>query len=155
MLPQYHIILGAVFSIMLFLIFPQGVGLIGAIIFFLSSFLIDIDHYTGYVIKKKDWSLKNAISWHMKMRQKLLSLPRKQRNKVYGMLCHLHSIELLLVLLSASIFISQYLLFVALGFAFHMLTDILYQPTYWDRFDKISLIFDYFKYKKLKNLEDI
>ncbi|MFH1503334.1 MAG: hypothetical protein ABIE36_01610 [Candidatus Diapherotrites archaeon] len=151
MLPKYHIVLGFIFSIVLFLIFPS-INLIGAGIIFLSSFLIDFDHYVYYIFKKRDLNLKRAYIWFIKKQEKLYSLSRKKRNKVPGEFFFLHGIESLLVLFILGIYLSSYIFYILIGFALHLFSDIIYQRTIHDRLDKISLIYDWFKYKKLRCL---
>lgn len=148
---KHHIILGGLFSLILFLVFP-AIGLIEFSLIFLSSFLIDVDHYTYYVYKKKDLSLKKAYKWFMKMEKKLLSLPRNQRNKISSNLVFLHGIEMLILLFLLG-FVSKYFFFIFIGFSFHLLLDMVKETSYHDRIDKFSLIYDYFKFKKLKKLE--
>jgi len=145
MLPPKHFILGLLFAIFLYFIFPQ-IGLIEFTIIFLSSFLIDIDHYLYYVYKKKDFSLKNSYQWFMKRREKFLSLPWKQRNNFNINLSILHGIEVLVILFLLS-FIHKYFLFVFVGFAFHLLLDSIDQTTYWDRISKVSLVWDYLRFR--------
>ena len=58
MLPKTHILLGLIFSLLIY--FSLELTIIQASLVFLSSFLIDFDHYLWYVFKKKDFSLKNA-----------------------------------------------------------------------------------------------
>ncbi|MFQ5531781.1 MAG: hypothetical protein ACE5ES_04160, partial [Candidatus Nanoarchaeia archaeon] len=65
MLPKTHIILGFIFSVLIFFLFPQ-MGLIGASLIFFSSFLIDFDHYLYYLFKKKDPNPRNSVKWFMK-----------------------------------------------------------------------------------------
>ena len=70
MLPKYHIIYGFILSLILFLIFPT-LGLIGAGIIFLSSFLIDVDHYIYYVLKENKFSPRKAIHHFLEKRKRL------------------------------------------------------------------------------------
>src|SRR3989344_2064766 len=93
MLPKYHALLGFIFSAIVFLIFPQ-IKLIGALIIFLSSFLIDVDHYLYYIIIKKDFSLKNAYNYHLDIRN----------NNKKGKIRLFHTAEFLIVLLILSFF---------------------------------------------------
>lgn len=151
MLPKYHILLGFILSLLLFLIFPS-INWIGAVIIFLSSFLIDVDHYIHYVFKKRDLNLGKAYNWYIFRQKKLLSLSRNQRNKIPGHFLFLHGIEPLLILLLLGIFLSKYFLYILIGFAFHLLLDVLYQIKFHDRVDRISIIYDFFKFKKLKFL---
>ena len=148
MYPKQHLIFGIIFSAVLFFLFPQ-IGLTGFLIIFLSSFLIDVDHYLYYVYKKKDLSLKHAYNWFIKKKKRFLALPRKQRNKIYIGFYFLHGIEILIVLFLFSFF-SKYFLFIFTGFAFHLLLDAVDQTIYWDRVDKFSLVYDFIKFKKLK-----
>lgn len=148
MYPKQHIILGAIFSGILFFLFPQ-IGLIGFSLIFLSSILIDVDHYLYYVYKKKDWNLKKAHKWFLDHEEKFHYLSRKKRGSFYGGLCFLHGIEILLILLLLSI-ISKYFFFIFIGLAFHLLLDIVDQTKCHDRIDKLSIIHDFLKFKKLK-----
>ncbi|MDP2673070.1 MAG: hypothetical protein Q8O84_04625, partial [Nanoarchaeota archaeon] len=59
MLPKYHVLFGFLFSLILFLIFPF-IGLSGFLIIFISSVLIDIDHYLFYVFKNRIFSINKA-----------------------------------------------------------------------------------------------
>lgn len=152
MIPKYHILLGFVFSIVLFLIFP-GIGLIGTSIIFLSSFLIDTDHYIYYALKEKDISPIKSIKYFFAKRKKLINMNAKKRNEFYSGFCFLHGIEILILLLIAGIFVSRYFLFILLGFAFHIFLDISEEIYRGIRIDKISVIYDWFKFKRLKFLE--
>jgi len=147
MLPKSHIILGAIFSLILVHFF--NFSLIAGGIIFLSSVLIDVDHYLYYVYKKKDWSLRRAYGFFIENERKLLSCPRQKRNKIAVPLCPFHGIEFVLILLFLGIFLWKYLFFVTFGFFFHLFIDIIYQTTYWDRLDRISIAYDWIKYKKL------
>ena len=152
MYPLQHLKFGAIFSLLILFLFPQ-IGLTGFLIIFLSSVLIDVDHYLYYVYKKKDLSLKNAYKWCIKKRKKFLSLPRKQRNKFYTGFYFLHGIEILIVLFFLA-FLSDYFLFVFIGVLFHLFLDFIDQIVHKNRIDKLSLIYDFFKFKKLKCIEN-
>lgn len=146
---SHHIILGIIFSVILFLVIPQ-VGLIEAGLIFFASFLIDFDHYLYYGIKNKDWNLKRAYKRSMKTSKKYRSFSREKRNKLYCGYYFLHGMETLLVLFFLSYLVSVYFFFIFVGVTFHLLTDILTGLMITDRNDKISAIYDYYKYKKLK-----
>ena len=72
MIPKHHIIIGALATIIIYLTLP--ITNLQAIIIFLSSFLIDIDHYLIYVLTKKDLSQKNARRFFHKGRTAWLKL---------------------------------------------------------------------------------
>ena len=149
MLPKSHILLGFIFSLILFIIFPK-IGIIGFVIIFFSSFLIDVDHYIYYVFKKRDLSLKNAYSWFIQKRKKYLALSRKKRNEVYLKIHFLHGIEPLLILFVLGFYVSEYFFYILIGFAFHLFLDITHQRKFHDRLDRISLIYDFIKFRKLR-----
>ncbi|MEK6833311.1 MAG: hypothetical protein AABY32_04640 [Nanoarchaeota archaeon] len=152
MLPKYHIVLGFILSLVFFLIFPN-IKLIEAGIIFLSSFLIDADHYIYYILNKKSINPINAINYFLIKRKKLGKMSIKKSNEFYSGFYFLHGIEILIILLIAGIFLSKYFLLIFMGFAFHLFLDLLEEIYKGIRLDKISVIYDWFKYKKLKFLE--
>ena len=156
MLPLKHLFLAVIFSLVLYLIFPIiPLKYIGIII--LSAVLIDIDHYLYYVFKKRDFSLssfKNAYRWFRETERKTLLLPRKEREKVYGGFCFLHGVETLGVLLILGLTIAKTFFFIFIGFAFHLLTDIVHGTVYRDRIDRVSAVYDFFKFKNLRLINE-
>jgi hypothetical protein len=152
MLPKYHIFLGFILSLILYLIFPS-ITLIGAGIIFLSSFLIDVDHYIYYAVKKGNINPLKSVKYFMTKRKKLIGMNIENRKKVYSCFCFLHGIEILIILFVAGIFVSKYFLLIFIGFAFHLFLDLFEEIHKNLRLDKISVIYDWFKFKKLKFLE--
>ena len=148
MLPKTHFILGLFFSAIIFYFFPQ-IGLFGAGIIFLSSLLIDFDHYLFYVILKKDTSLKRAYKWHLIKRQEMRKLSRSKRNKYKDDVLILHGMEPLILLYFLSFLWSPFI-FILIGFSFHIILDIFDEIRFNDRIDKVSVIWDVIKYKELK-----
>ena len=123
MLPKYHILLGFIFSAILFLIFPS-INIISAGVIFLSSFLIDVDHYIYYVFKKKDFSLKRAYKWFVEKNNRLSRLgPRKKRKYKFPIL-FFHNFELIIFLILFSL-LNIIFLYILIGFLFHLLLDYL------------------------------
>jgi hypothetical protein len=153
MLPKQHLFFGVIFASILFFIFPQ-IGLIEFFIIVASTVLIDIDHYTYYVYKKKDLDLKRAYNWFFKDSEKYSSLSREQKDKYYTGFCFLHGFEILIVLFLLGRSISAYFYYVLIGFAFHMVLDVIAQIKIGKRIDKLSIIYDFLKFKKLKLLQD-
>ena len=152
MLPKWHIFLGTIFATALFLIFPK-IDLIGFLLIIASTVLIDIDHYVYYVFKKRDLSLKNAYNWFIQKRKKYLALSRKKRNEIYTEAHFLHGIESLLILFVLGVYVSKYFYFLLIGIAFHLFLDIIYQRKFHDRLDRISIIYDFIKFKKINKLK--
>jgi len=153
MYPSRHLIFGTLFGVVIFLIFPS-IKLFGFMTIILSSVLIDVDHYLLYVKKKKDLSLRNSYKWFIENEKKVLNLIKSQRSEIYVGLCLFHGIEILLILIFLGIFISETFLFIFIGFSFHLILDFVDETTYHNRIDKFSLIYDFFKFKKLKYVED-
>src|SRR3989339_499370 len=117
---------------------------------------IDIEHYFYYVHKKNDWGLKNSYNWFVEHGKKLKRLDLKERKKIYTGFYFLHGIEVLFILFLLGDFLHPYFLFVLFGFAFHLMLDIFHNFFYGHtRLDKFSIIYDYFKYKKLKFIEEV
>ncbi|MDP2628707.1 MAG: hypothetical protein Q8P15_02290 [Nanoarchaeota archaeon] len=91
----------------------------------------------------------------MENEKKYLSLPREKRGKYYGGICIFHGIEILFAVFLIGIFLSKYFLFLFVGMSFHLLLDILDGTTFSDRIDKVSLTHDFFKFKKLRYVEEL
>ena len=121
MLPKAHILLGVIFSLTLFMIFPK-IGLSGYLLIFSASFLFDFDHYLVYVIKFKNISLSKAYQWHMKEQKRELALHEKGiRNK--GHFHIFHTAEFHLVILALAFFY-PFFFYLFIGVLFHSLVDI-------------------------------
>jgi|APSaa5957512576_1039674.scaffolds.fasta_scaffold134294_2 hypothetical protein len=154
MFPKIHAIYGFLFSMVLFLLFPQ-ITLLHATIIFLSSVLIDVDHYLYYVYREKNWNLKRSFKWYLKNELLFNNMSEKQKAEIYTGLCFLHGIEAILILFILGVFIKQIsgLVFpVLLGFLFHQFLDLidLFKRHY--RLDKVISFFYAIKNSKNKRL---
>ncbi len=154
MIPRQHLFFGLIFVLILFFIFPQ-IGWIEFFIIIASTILIDFDHYVYYVYKKKNLNLKKAYYWFFENCKKYCSLSREQKNKYYTGFCFLHGVEILVILFFLGKFFSVYFYYILIGFSFHLFLDIVYQIYSKERVDKFSLIYDFFKFKKLKLMQEI
>jgi len=150
MLPRTHIILGFIFSGLLFLIFP--LTLFQASLIFLSSFLIDFDHYLYYLFKKRDFSLKRAYFWFKMKGKKLKELPREERKKYSTAILCFHGLEILIILFILGYLISNLFYFVLIGAGFHLILDYIYLIKNPHNPMRVSLIHDFLKFKKLKKI---
>jgi hypothetical protein len=146
MLPKTHIILGLIASLGILAIFPE-IGFFYALIIFLSSFLIDFDHYLYYLLVKKDFSLKNAFSWFIEKRNFVMSLPLNQRLKYKKIIMIFHGLECW-ILLALLIFVHKIFLFILIGIGIHMIFDLieLYR-TKFPLYYKLSQLYVYFRNK--------
>ena len=125
MLPKTHTFFGFIFSFTIFLIFPE-IGYFGFLIIWTSSIFIDVDHYLFYAITKKDWSLRNAYKYFIKMNSLHNKLSRKERRKLpYNVFCIFHGIEAILFLILLSLF-HKIFLYILIGFIFHEFLDFIY-----------------------------
>ncbi|MCD4770789.1 hypothetical protein K8R30_00050 [archaeon] len=149
MLPQNHFLFGLIVSVVLYLVFPE-IEFLGLVVFLMATVLIDIDHYLYYIYRKRDWSLANAIRWVLRKGKILKKMRRKRRSEFYIGFYFLHGIEALILFGALGYFVWDGFYFVSLGFGFHLVLDYIHQIQIMDRIDKISSIYDYFKYGKLK-----
>lgn len=111
MLPKWHFLFGAIFSLALFFLFD--VNLLNSSITFLASVFIDIDHYVWYVQRKKDFSLKRSYLWY-----------KKQVNPQRPFFHVLHTVEILTLFLVLSYFYG-FFLFLFIGILFHSIFDLI------------------------------
>ena len=151
MFPKIHIIAGAIISILIYLIFP--ITPLETLTIFLSSFLIDFDHYLLYTFKFKNISLKNSVRYFFNHRTEWLKILNKERNKYKRNIFFLHSIEAWIVLLILSL-LHPIFYFILIGFAIHMLldyTEIIQLREY--SFQKISVILTLIDNRKKKTFQ--
>jgi len=153
MLPQYHFVYGLIVSLVLY--FGFDVGVLGCLVFLVATVGIDVDHYLYYVYRKRDWSLRRAVGWFMEKGRILKKLDKKEIKEFYTGFCFLHGVEVLGLLWILGYFVWDIFYFITLGFFFHLVLDWIHQTTWRGRFDKFSLIWDYYKYGKLKFVEEI
>jgi hypothetical protein len=146
MLPKSHFLFGFVASIVLYFVFPE-IGILNLAVFFFSSFLIDVDHYLYYVYRKKDCNLRRAFV--------LKKVNLKIRGKYYTAFYFFHGFEILVLLVVLGCFVWDVFYFICLGFLFHLCLDYVHQLRWRGRFDKISIVYDYFKYKNLKSVDEL
>jgi acyl-coenzyme A synthetase/AMP-(fatty) acid ligase len=118
MLPKWHVLINLVLSLIL-LIFINPVY---TLIFFLSSVLIDLDHYLYYIYEKKDFSLKKAYSWHKLTRERFHNLSKEEKKKHKYFVLIFHGFEILVIMLALSK-VYPVLFFVFLGFFVHLTED--------------------------------
>lgn len=150
MLPKKHFIYGLIFSLVLFLIFP--ITLLEAGLIFLASFFLDFDHYLYFVFRNRTLSLKKAYREAVRKGKKFDKLSKEEKLK-YVVGFHLfHGLETLVVLGLLGFFISDYFYFILIGAAFHLVLDYIHCLQEFHYPLKISVIYDYFQFGKLKKL---
>ncbi len=152
MLPKFHFLSGVFLSIILILIFPN-IRTINLLIIIASTFFIDIDHYIYYIYKKKEFNLIKSYNHFYSKFKQISKMPVSKRKKYYSVFPFLHGIEILLIVFLFSIFVSKYFFFVLIGFTLHIFLDFYDSLKRNLRSDKVSLIYDFIKFKKLKYLD--
>lgn len=111
MLPKWHIILGFLFSLILFLIL--NLTFIQFLIIFFSSFIFDFDHFLFYIFRKKSINLKKAYYWHK-------NLPKNHKPIMH----FFHTIEFLFILIFLSAIFPMFIL-MTIGILFHNILDLI------------------------------
>lgn len=124
MLPKTHILFGAIFTLVMYYVYP-GINLGYLLLLWLSSFLIDFDHYIVAARKTKSFSLFRALHYFkVYCEQEKKEIARGIRKKGHFMVFHTFEFHILVLLLG--LFIWKGFLFVFLGMAFHCILDIIF-----------------------------
>lgn len=148
-MPDKHILYGFIFSLILINLFPQ-IGFFGFLIIFLSSVLMDIDHYFASVFAGNGFSVKEAYTWY-------LTKNKSKKETVYKWVIPFHSIEFLIIFLIilnyTNSWVTEILFFIFLGFLFHILLDLIELIKYNDPlYLKLSFIYtSYVHYRYLNH----
>jgi len=86
-----------------------------SIVVFLCGFVVDIDHYFYYVIKKKDFNFINGYLYHV---------PGSKVHEEHSDSLHIfHNWEVWLLFLILTFLIHEVFLFILIGLIFHMIFD--------------------------------
>ena len=135
MLPKWHIFLTAAFCAVLYLL-GFDISLQNILLIILGGILIDIDHYIAYIFIKKDFNLKRAYKYFVKMREKI-----KRGKKVNVPLCVFHTLEFVIAL-AVIVFFNKTLLFLFIAMLFHLMLDFIEGfLTNTTQFSKYSIIY--------------
>lgn len=145
-----HIFFGIILSILLFIFFPT-LGFFPIAIIFLSSVLIDVDHYFYYLIQTRELSLAKAYNWYMERWKKLKNIPKEKIKEIYSGLFLFHGIEWLILLFLLGTYVNNFFILVFFGFLFHFILDILHEIYFKGFTDKFSLIYSYSRFRKLNH----
>ncbi|PXY71330.1 hypothetical protein CXX78_00655 [Candidatus Parvarchaeota archaeon] len=122
MLPRWHIFWGLILSIFIWFFHPE-IKIIYLLLVFLSSFLIDFDHYLVAVKNTKSLSLQKAFNYFALLGKNELNRKKKKRKKDPLMIFHTAEFHLLVLAVG---FLEEAFLFIFLGMFFHSLLDIIW-----------------------------
>ncbi|MCH7567795.1 MAG: hypothetical protein IIA87_00045 [Nanoarchaeota archaeon] len=130
MLPKWHILLGGLFTAIIWFFAPETSPIYLTLIF-LSSFLIDFDHYLNSFIKNKKLSLPHALKYYEELnkedeRNYKRGIKKKRNFEIF------HTIEFhILIAILGFLWIAFFYIFI--GMVFHSLLDLAWL-LYKDRF---------------------
>ena len=120
MIPRYHIILGAIFSLIIWGIFPE-INWFFILLIFLSSFLVDFDHYILAVMKTGKIGLIDAFGYYRKLKEKA----KWERGKKKSFFFLFHTIEFhILIGLLGFVWVGFFYIFI--GMVIHFILDFSY-----------------------------
>jgi len=152
MLPKYHFFIGVIFAVVLYFLFPH-IGIINILIIFISNIFIDADHGLYYVLKEKNLNPFKCYNWYKFNRKKTLSLPINERKKIYSGFYLFHGIEWIIILFLLGKYFNAFY-FVSLGFFLHWIVDFYDEYVQKGTVDKISLIYNVYRWRKLENKKE-
>lgn len=150
MLPKKHFIYGLIFSLAIYFIF--SLNILEWSLIFLASFLLDFDHYLYFIFTNKTFSLKKAYSVFIEKGKKFRSLSKLEKREYVPGFYLFHGLETLVVLGLLGFFFSNYFYFILLGVAFHLVLDYIHCMQEFHYPLKISVVWDYFQFGKLRKL---
>ena len=122
MLPRWHILWGAVFTIIVFAVSPQTHFIYLALIF-LSSVFIDLDHYFVAVKRSGRLSLNHAFEYH-KVQEKIEIQEYNRKLYQKGDFHLFHTIEFHLLIAILGYFWTPFF-YIFIGMLFHSLLDLV------------------------------
>ena len=121
MLPRYHVLYGAIFTLLFWIMVPE-IPLLYLTILFLSSFLIDFDHYVVASYRNNHAGLGKAFEYHKKDEMKA-EREYKRGIKRRGDFHLFHTIEFHLLIGLIGMFYALFF-YIFIGMVFHSLLDV-------------------------------
>jgi hypothetical protein len=154
MWPKTHIIYGFIFTFLLYIIFPQ-IGLFEAGLIFLSTVLIDVDHYFYYVFRNKNISLRKAINWFSERKRRWHKLTSSQiqqyQNKYKHNVLIFHGLEFVFLIAILTLYYPIFF-WILIGISIHLLIDYReLMSLNMNPMIKMSQIYVYIKNKNKKD----
>ena len=122
MLPRWHIIFGLIFAISIWVFAPR-LNFVYVSLIFLSSFLIDFDHYLVSLIKTKKFSLRDSFRYH-DMKEKEANNDIKKGVRRRGDFHLFHTVEFHALVGVIGISFAPFF-YIFIGMLFHSLLDVI------------------------------
>ena len=117
---KWHLIVGILVSYILVQFF--NFSLIAGAIVFLSSWLIDFDHYFWFGVELKNWNPIKAIEWRIKFVPKWNKLSLLEKNKFKRGVFIFHGLGFWLIIVVLSFYYNLFF-WILLGVIIHMVAD--------------------------------
>ena len=119
---KWHFLFGFIISYILVYFFDFSI--FAGTIIFLSSWMIDGDHYFWYAFEMKDWSPIHGIKRYLTSIPAWFKLPLKEREKFKRGVFVCHGL-LFWVILAALSFLHPIFLWALIGIGIHMVADLV------------------------------
>jgi len=145
--PKTHVIFGFIFSFILFVCFSE-INLFFAILIFLSSFLVDIDHYFFRAWKLNQKNIFKAYKSNMDIKKNYKKLSKKEKEKIIPGFYIFHGFEIIIVLFLLGISLHRFFYFIMIGILFHLCLDYVEIILNKEKMHKFSSILDYLSFEK-------
>lgn len=130
MLPRWHVLTGAIFTVAIWILAPNLSILQLALIFFATIFM-DLDHYFNAIIKTKKIHPKHAFNYYKKLiKKEKQEIKKGIRRK--GDFHLFHTIEFQALIGLIGVFWSPFF-YLFIGMVFHSLMDLIWL-LYEDKF---------------------
>jgi len=145
-----HVILGGIISLLIFLLAPD-IAFSSFLVIFVSSVLIDIDHYLSYAITNNDLNFVRMCKYQEKRMKVWEGLSRKQKRYSKHDIIIFHGIEFFLLVAAIALFY-ELARFILIGISIHMILDFI--DLYFSEapfYVKSSQLYLYFKDKDKKS----
>lgn len=152
--PKTHILIGGAISLILLFVFD--ISPTNTILFFLSSFLLDFDHYIYAVYKTKSYNPKKAYLFFINKSKFLKKIPKENWRKYYSGVYVFHGVETIIFFILLGILISKIFFYISAGIFLHLLLDWaekIFENKYYPH--KFSIFFDIRKIKKKKEISTL
>ena len=147
MLPKWHIIWGAIFTAVIW-IFAPDLNPIYLLLIFLSTFLIDFDHYLVAANKNKHPSLKKALGFFEENNKKEMENHKKGK-RIKGHFFLFHTIEFHILVGALGLLWAGFF-YIFIGMVFHSLLDLAWLLHHDMFYVREFFFFNWFKRKQFK-----
>ena len=119
---RWHFLSGFIVSYILVYFF--NFSIFAGVIIFISSWIIDGDHYLWYAFEMKDWNPIHAIKWYLTSIPTWFKMPSKEREKFKRGVFIFHGL-LFWIILAALSFIHPIFFWVLIGVTIHIILDLI------------------------------